>query len=420
MTVKRTSLWALAGLLSLTLSLPLMGCNDLPEEAYVEYPRMLGLRASVVSSPLRSIDPQDPRPFAQALPFETVQLSEWVVSPQGPAAQGGLGGRWLACERLPQTGPGDCLRGYIRDKDPILNEIGPCQTSDVGLPGRQPGADNSASLPTRTPPCYLPANQNPPQYTVPLSVNMLLGASFEFWFFVSLPNGGPGTEICIRDLLQGKHELNDNCLYGVTSLSIGPRALLENLIEAAGIDPDKLDPSNPQNPGDKGPQGPQKPEAPVPEGNRHPRIAQASYTIEVDGAPVNAGQLIEPGEVITAPLDSTVRLEIVLPASELQSFPVEVNDGEDFELRTEEYESDWFYSWGSLEASNDREEVAIERWTLSPNADQTQPAKNPGDEVFAFFTVRDERGGMTWRSFKVKLSPSISQSGAPQLTSSAP
>lgn len=383
----------------------LAACNDLPEAAYIEYTRLLGIKVGVVASPLREINPADPRPFAQALPFETVQLREWVVTPQGPLPQGSLGGRWLACERIPQTGTGDCLRGYIRKKDPVLRNIQTCTTPKLDGLNNVRQAGQAPELPTRTPPCFLPANQRPSQFTVPVSLNMLLGASIEIWYFASLPGTGPGTATCISDLLGGNHQLNDNCLYGVTDLDLGPRTLMKELLDSAGIGPSTDTPPEPSEN-----QTPNTPEPPPQEGNRNPRIASVAYTIEQDGAPVTATQVLKQGEIITAPIGSSLRLDVTLPESELQTFQVPVNDGERILVRTEEYDSTWFYTWGSLEGGSDRPEVAVERWKLSTNTDNRQSDRNPGQNVYAYFAVRDERGGMDWYNVNVRLAPKATQS----------
>lgn len=403
--VNLKSLWPLA----LGLCCLASGCNDLPIVQYIEYPRILGLKARVTASPLRKIDPQDPRPFAEALPFETITLEEWVVSPEGPAAQGGLGGRWIACERLPSTGTSDCLRGYIRDKDPALQEMQVCPELQA-FPGSKRQAPE---LPARTPPCLLDPSKRPSNFTIPLSINMLLGASMEFWFIASVPGKGPKVSDCIKDLLQGVSDLNDNCLYGVTSVNIGPREQLESLLTDLGVDPNpEGDANTPQDPGQ-----PQQPKTddkgqilPPPEGNRHPRLSSMFYTIEKDEIPITPARPYSPGDVIEAPIGSSVRLDVSLPLAELQTYPVLVNDGEQIILRTEEYESAWYYTWGSLGAANDKSELAVERWILERDKEQEQPEKQAGDVVFAYFAVRDGRGGIDWSSFILRLTPQANQS----------
>lgn len=399
------SLWRLA--LALPLTCLASGCNDLPVEQYIEYPRILGLKARVIASPLREINPQDSRPFAEALPFETITLDEWVVSPQGPVLPNNLDGRWIACERLPSTGTSDCLRGYIRDKDPVLQQMQTCPEFD-GLPGL--GRQQSPELPARTPPCLLPPNQRPVTYTIPLSLNMLLGASMEFWYIASIPGQGPRTSDCIKDLLEGVSDLNDNCLYGVTSVDIGPKEQLQELLLDIGIEPDSEDPEGQPNIPDQPNTDAEGQVLPPPEGNRHPRLSSMFYTIEQDEVPITPATPYNPGEIIQAPLGSSVRIDISLPIAELQTFPVLVNDGEDIVIRTEEYESAWYYTWGSLDAANDKPEVAVERWILEPNKEQEQPEKSPGDQVFAYFAVRDDRGGIDWSSFSVQLLPASNQS----------
>lgn len=378
------------------------GCNDLPKEEYIEYPRLLGIRAKVVGSPHREINSTDSRPYAEGLPFEEVELDALIATPRGPMDPMELRGRWIACELLPQTGPGDCLRGYIREKDPVIQSIELCPDADEMLP---PSYQDVDSIPTRTPPCFLRPSSQPLRYTVPASLNMLLGASIEFWYIASLRDG-PGTAKCIGSLLAGDYELDDKCLYGVTRLDVGPVALLLETLNELGIKPSL--PQGPQS-GENPATTPMPPEALA---NRHPRIALVSYTIEKDEVPVSATRVLGPGDTIDAPLDSTVRLEISLPTSELQAYPVPVNDGEDIVLRTEEYISQWFYSWGQFESASDRKELAVERWQLSPDSEQEQEEKRSGEKAFAYFVVRDDRGGIDWRNFDVRLLPAASQSSA--------
>lgn len=382
------------------------GCNDLPKEEYIEYPRLLGIRAKVVSSPHRDINSSDTRPYAEALPFEEVELDALIATPRGAMNSMELRGRWLACELLPQTGPGDCLRGYIRDKDPAIQKINPCPDAEALLP---PSYQDAGSVPTRTPPCFLRPSSGPLRYSVPASLNMLLGASMEFWYIASLRDG-PGTGKCIGSLLAGEYELDDGCLYGVTRLDIGPLAILLESLAKLGINPAlPQGPSPSENPANP----PLPPEALA---NRHPRIAMVSYTIEKDEVAVSPTRVLGPGDLIEAPLDSTVRLEISLPTSELQAYPVPVNDGEAIVLRTEEYISQWFYSWGQFESASDRKEIAVERWQLSPDSEQEQEEKRPGEGVFAYFVVRDDRGGIDWRSIDLRLLPEGSQSSVTPAT----
>jgi hypothetical protein len=76
----------------------------------------------------------------------------------------------------------------------------------------------------------------------------------------------------------------------------------------------------------------------------------------------------------------------------------------DFEEKQETYEGMWFVSWGKLLGGDSDDPLASNRWTLDRGS-QDESDTPPGDIATLYYVLRDDRGGVDWFWFQVRVQP---------------
>lgn len=358
---------------------PLMGAcaMDLPDARVIISTRVLAIQTAVTSSLLDNTDPEADvdRPKAQALPFDTVELRPFIVDPEGEVDPDSLDVLWLACELTPGQGLFACIQGAFPT---TLDEIPDCEPPDFA-------ALMSEELPELPSPCLI-AREGTPEYEVPFSANVFIGGAVELTMIAGVPEG-TDTDTCARELLSGAYDLPDDCLFAVQRLNIGP---VERLIKVAADFGVEL-------PGFEVPE-----EEDIPEPDRNPRISQVRVGVVEDGEQVGNAVILDYGGSFSAPLGSTLQIEIDSPEEDLQLFPIPVNNGESFEDRSEAYQGDWYRTWGRLLSGTSDDPMSYNRWTLA-QGEQDEDETPPGDVARMYYAVRDGRQGVNWFWFEVEV-----------------
>lgn len=357
-----------------------LGCaTDLPEQGLIISTRVLAIKTTV-TAPLLP-DPADAdTPKAQALPFETVTIEPFVVGPEGPIEPDSLDPVWIACE----LGAGQGLFACIQEAMPLtLDELPECVApSFADLDG--------GALPDSVSPCMI-GRAGIPEYTVPLSANVFIGGAIELTMIAGSPTG-TSTDDCARELLAGEYELPNDCIYAVQRLSIGPLEQLLALAAMFGVPLEGFEVPDPED---------------IPAADRHPRITEVRVNLQdPEGEPLGESTPIAMGELIEIPLASTLRIDVVSPAEDLQVFPVGINNGESYEDRDEAYSGSWYRTWGTLLAGGSDDPESYNEWTFMPGAqDPDDEPAPPNERAILYYVVRDGRQGVSWFWFEVATTP---------------
>ncbi len=360
----------------------LLGCSqDLPDERLIIAPRVLSISTNVVFSPTSEPDAPGLPPKVQALPFDTVKISPLIVTPEGVVAQEDLAAAhdpiWIACELAPGSGLFGCISKAMPTALGDLPDClvpSPLDLSDRGLP----------EFPT---PCII-AREGAPEFVVPLTANMLIGGDFEITMIAS-SKGGTSTDACASPFLNDEHRLPDDCLYGVQRLSLGPREQLAALIEQFGGPSAGLDSGS---------------QSDVPAPDRAMHIADFTVIrIDPEGEILGQPVFLERGDSIRVGLGETIRIDVSSPKDDLQSYFIPINNGEDFEERTETYDAAWYRTWGSMLSGSSNDPDSYNEWTLLPSGQDDQLI--PDAPIHLYYVVRDGRQGVNEYWFSVEIEP---------------
>ena len=199
-----------AGALGLGLVTAATGCGmELPLVQVIDSRRPLAVRVEV-TGPLM---PEDPElaPRAQALPFEEVTVTPFVVDVDGPVPPDQLGGVWFACPLGPTGGAFDC----ISDRFPV----DPADVPDCEPPPAMMDLDFD-DLPEAQDLCRI-GTDGEFQYTVPLDNNILAGGRIELTLVAGVPDG-TSTDACVEQLLSGDFDLPKDCILVNQVITVGP------------------------------------------------------------------------------------------------------------------------------------------------------------------------------------------------------
>jgi len=375
----------LVGLAALALSLT-VGCADpLPSSQRVTETRVLAIKTEVIVPLFPEMDP-DAAVRCQALPFEQIRLTPFVVDTQGPVDPLTLDPIYVACNLQASQGLFSCLRSAIPTDFAAIPE---CPVPSLDL-------DPEAEAPPEPPsPCVLPADGTDDgiqDMTLPFATALLAGGDIEVSMFGHM-EGGPTTLECADILLSGDAQLPNDCVFAVQRVSVGPIEALLLLLASFGIElPVELVGELPA------------PED-VPDADRNIRIESFSATIlKPDGTLEELGELA-PGDTITAAAGDVLQLTTVAPNTELQTYPVPVNNGESSEDRDETFDGRWFVSWGSLLSGSSNDSMSYNEWELIPREDQEEPMRPDDDAGTLFYVVRDGRQGVDWWWLRLALTP---------------
>ena len=360
---------ALLGLAALS-----SGCAmELPDARLIIDRRVLAIRTEVTGT---LIPDEGETPKAQALPFETVTVTPFVVDPNGPVDPEDIDAVWLAC----QLGPGQGLFSCLQDAMPVaLDELSECETpsfEDLG---------DIENLPEPASPCII--DRAPiPEYGVPLAANTLIGGSIELTMIAGSEDGTT-TERCANELLSGEFELPNDCLFALQRLDVGPIEQLALLAEMFGVELPGFEAPDPED---------------IPEPDRHPRISEIRVGQVEDGEQVGEVEVVSSGARVQAPLGATLQIEVDSPEEDLQTFLIPVNNGASFDERDEAYSGDWFRTWGTFLAGTSDDPQSFNRWTLEPGS-QDETERPVDDLARLFYVVRDGRQGVNWFWLEVEV-----------------
>jgi hypothetical protein len=355
----------------------MVGCAmDLPDERLIISYRTLAIRTAVTTSLLPNAELDADRPKAQALPFETVELTPFIVNQDGNVDPDSLDVVWLACELTPGQG----LFGCVSAAFPIaLAEIPDCEVPDIN---QLSGGD----LPEMVSPCVI-AREGSPEYVVPLSANIFVGGAIELTMIAGVP-GGTSTDECAKQLLADEYDLPDDCLYAVQRLSVGPVELLVQLAADFGVEIPGIELPDPED---------------LPEPDRNPRITEIRVgVIDEEGMQVGDAFVVPSGGVFSAPLGSTLQVEVDSPEEDLQTFLIPVNNGESYEERSEAYQGDWYRTWGDFLSGSSDDPMSYNQWMLvQGEQDETEIPLN--NRARLYYVVRDGRQGVNWFWIEVEV-----------------
>lgn len=360
--------------------------GELPISERIATTRVLAVRSQVIASPLMPDGPEL-APRCEALPFETVRLTPWVVTPEGPLGldnQENFDPLWIACNLTPGRG----LFACIKDAFPTsLADIPACpEPSLTDLAG---GFD---ALPEMRGPCILPDDGSPDgeqDFTVPLAGNLLLGGDIEVTMISRSP-GSPTTTECAAPFLADESELPNDCLYAVQRVSVGPTERLLALAGMFGVElpPELGEPPDPED---------------IPDSDRNPRIQDFRVLlIHPDADDEDLGPQPR-GAVIQAAPGDTLKILTNAPETDLQEYLVPINGGADgSEPRTETYDGSWFRTWGTLLANSSDDPMSMDDWTMKRGSqDETETA--PDGRATLYYVLRDGRQGVDWWWISVEV-----------------
>ncbi|MEZ4380524.1 MAG: hypothetical protein R3A79_04205 [Nannocystaceae bacterium] len=383
----RTRSRAAAGFaLTTACAAALSACGDpLPSSQRIASTRVLAIKAEVTAPLLPEADP-DAGVRCQALPFEGVRLTPFIVDPAGPIDPATIDPVYIACNLQAIEGLFACLKGAF-------------PTDFASLPTcPEPSFDDldpeAESLPEPPSPCVLApdgSDDGLQDLTIPFATSLLAGGDVEVTMIGHAP-GGPTTLECADALLSGATDVPDDCIYAVQRVSIGPIERLLALVAMFGVElpPEFGEAPDPED---------------IPDGDRNPRIESFSAVLlHPDGTTEEIGDLGR-GDTITAAAGDIIQLTTVAPEGDLQVYPVAVNNGEDYEERQEDYSGRWFISWGSLLSGFSDDPVSYNEWELAPREDQEEPERPEGDAATLFYVLRDGRQGVDWWWLNLSLTP---------------
>jgi hypothetical protein len=378
--VRATTLTALV-LGSLT-TLP--GCGpSLPDQGLILTVRPLAVRVDVTTPLVPETDP-DAAPRAQALPFEGVTLTPFVVGPEGPVDVATLDPLWIACASGPSQVPPQCIleAAASADSPRRVEDLPACET---------PSFDDfdPDAIPTPQGLCRL-AGSATAAFTVPLDTNILSGGSVEVTLITGVP-GGTSTKECAETLLSGDPQVPEDCVLVASRVRIGPLERLYALATDFGLE---------LPPGVEIP-----PEDEIPDFDRHPRITRFEVgEIPESLEPALALTAVERGGVVSvSELDTLLRIEAEAPESDLQTYPVPSSGGPPGE-RTEAFDGAWLRTWGSLLAGGSEDPASFNEYTYAQGG-RDEVEMPPGGRAAVYFVLRDGRGGVDWWWFFVEQAP---------------
>lgn len=326
---------------------------------------------------------------AEAMPFETVSLQPLIVDPRGPLDDARIEAElepvWLACNLLPTQG----LFGCISESVPIdLDDLDEC------APPQLPGEIDPENLETSSGPCRIPIPEGEsiarPPFTVPVDPAYLLGGDIEVTMVAHLPSDeaeGRSTAECLAVLLSGD-DPGGGCMFMTQRVAVGPDAALVELAEQFGVPSSALPPAPDE----------------IPEPDRHPRLTAvrvAAFDGPKDDDPMLGTFTPNAGDVIELPWGARVEIEAEAPADDLQTYLV-VGDPGDFTERDEYYSGQWFVSWGALLSPVSDDPLSQNTWTLKAGM-QDEEDLPPGGVATLVYVLRDDRQGVTWTHFSVRV-----------------
>lgn len=380
---------ALALSLSLGTCLGLACAPDLPSSGRIASTRILGFRTDVIT-PLFPDDPPDAGVRCQALPFEQVRLTPFMVTPTGPLDIAGpdFDPIWIACNLGPAQGLFACLKDALPLDLDTLPECPVPSFADI-----DPMAMSLAEPPS---PCRLGddgSDDGRQDLVVPFTTNVLLGGALEVTMISQAP-GSPDTRACAEALLGKADDLPNDCLYGVTRVSIGP---LEKLLSLAqmfgfmlpaelGTAPDPKD---------------------IPDGDRNPRITSFRVSrVADDGSLTDLGEQPR-GATIQVKTNETLQIDTETPETDLQTYPVAINNGSGdigSETQTERLDGSWYRTFGTLLSGGSDDPKSYNQWTLEQGADDEDELP-PDDRATLYYVLRDSRLGIDWWWLNVEVVP---------------
>lgn len=349
---------------SLALVTLAAGCGDAlpPVEKVIEY--------RLLAAPVRVVEPHEPEAIAdgyvaaEALPGERVELTAFAVGPDGPVEPEALDLRWIACELPPGGGVFSCLA----QRFPLdLDALPTCDFPDL---------DEVLALgqaPAFGSPCLL-ADDPSEGFEVPVSEGTLSGSSLELTAIGTTPEG-TSFERCAQDLLSGKADLPNDCVYGVQVVSVGPEQRLLRWLSSAGLADVDAPPDDEVDPVDV-----------------HPRITRFRVSVlGEDDEPVGEAVDVSLGGTVQARVGQRLRIETTSPEDDLQEYRYPVNSGAAFETASEQYTGQWFITWGALLSPESVDAQSYNEWTLEAAEDDA--GRPPGDVAHLYYVVRDGRNG---------------------------
>lgn len=361
--------------------------GDLPISERIATTRVLAIRSEVIA-PLM---PDDPAlgTRCEALPFETVRLTPWVVTPEGPldlTDREDFDPVWIACNLAPGRGLFACIKEAFPLK---LADLPTCPVPSVTDLGG--GLD---ALPEMHGPCILPDDGSPDgvqDFTVPLAGNLLIGGDLEVTMISRSP-GSLTTAECAEPFLNDESELPNDCLYAVQRVAVGPTERLLALAAMFGVElpPELGEVPDPED---------------IPDGDRNPRIQDFQvFLIHPDADDEELGPQ-PPGAVIQASPGDTLKIVTNASETDLQEYLVPINGGADgTETKTETYDGSWFRTWGTLLANGSDDPMSMDDWTMRRGSqDETEQA--PDNRATLYYVLRDGRLGVDWWWISVELPP---------------
>jgi len=365
----------------------LVACGgDLPIAERIASTRVLAIRNEVIT-PLYPDPGPDLGVRCEALPFEQVRLTPWVVTPTGPLELTGpdFDPLYIACNLGPGQGLFACLKAAVPT---TLADIPECPVpafTDLGGMGM--------ARPDPPSPCILPADDSDDgaqDFTVPFASALLIGGDLEITMISRSP-GSPDTEACAAALLANQSDLPNECLYAVQRVPVGPIERLLLLAADFGVElPPEL--------------GPPPDPAEVPDGDRNPRILDFSVTRVRDGESTELGPQGR-GAVIQARPGDVLKIATNAPPTDLQEFLVPVNGGAGgTEPQTESYDGSWYRSWGTLQAGGSDDPLSMNEWRMEMGTQDEDPDP-PDGRATLFYVLRDGRVGLDWWWISVEVEP---------------
>lgn len=368
-------------LVTAALALVTTACGDgLPLVERIANTRPLAVRVEVQEAAMRG----DVAARAEALPLETVTLEPLFVDPAGllDAATiiADLEPVWLSCDLQPTQG----LFGCLSDAAPLeADDIVDCPPPSFAPPGPE-GFEAPPS------PCWIrPADVARPELTVGISPTYLLGGDVEVTMIGHRPDES-STEACI-DAVLGGGDPDPGCLIVAQRVAVGPDAALLELAEQFGVPASALPP------------GPDE----VPDPDRHPRLTGvrvAAFESTDTNAAMTGTFTPAVGEIIEVQWGSRLEIEAEASQDDLQTYLVP-GDAGDFTPRTEYYNGSWFVTWGSLLSPSSDDPLSQNTWTLVAG-DQDETDLPPGDVATLVYVLRDDRQGVVWSHFGVRVTGS--------------
>lgn len=351
--------------------------GDLPVEERIATTRVLAVRSEVIA-PLIPDPAPDLGTRTQALPFEGVRLTPFVVTPTGPLDLTGpdFDPVYIACNLGPGQGLFACLKSQLPT---TLADIPECP-----VPSFMDLDPMSTSLPESPSPCVLPndgSKDGAQDFVVPFAQTLLIGGDVEVTMISESP-GSPSTADCARALLADDVDLPNDCLYSVQRVPIGPIEQLLVLAKMFGV---KLPPElgQPPDPAD------------IPDGDRNPRIVDFSVTVVHEGTGTELGPQPR-GATIKAEIGDTLVISTSAPAGDLQDYLVPINGGAGgTDTQTEAFDGAWFRTWGSLLSGSSDDIMSRNEWTLTIGQ-QDEDEAPPDGRASLFYVLRDGRNGVDW------------------------